>query len=424
MKKILLLLFLLIPRVCSAQLTEKVNRHFIIAVDAVPASPYAQVLRSTNSRETIEKVLTYFELTDKDRVSFVSFAINLSNPNFDSFAYIPNGVKGQLSWTKMDNADLSKWGNWDDIAFFQHHREIGGSYNRASFLSGSKPYIMHRVHATDRVGANETILLMLSDQDVNSLGNRWEDEWRDMSQVPDSHIAPHFQEVQTFIKSVNDVLYFNEIKIDNRDYYILRSGYSKNGKNLPYTIKAYKLKIVPKPLQAIATIPTPLPIKRVRGGYKLSLDIVSNDSCYSIEKIELETGRTGKRYIIKSGLSTLDITKSDFVEGDNVILRAWVRYKDGIYNGTVMNPYDPQYKGALTIPQTIKWCEDTRILGMIPLCDLFWWFFPNNIQMAVMTWNLIIILIFIMFVCYVAFSIFRSITRYIPNNNDISIVKI
>ena len=117
MKKILLVLFYFVPCVCCAQLTEKINRHFVIAIDGAPAAPYISCLREEDvSRKAIEKALAEFNVTDKDRVSLVSFAVSLSYPDFKSFAYIPNGEKGgRLYYKKISGADLSSWGNWENI---------------------------------------------------------------------------------------------------------------------------------------------------------------------------------------------------------------------------------------------------------------------------------------------------------------------
>lgn len=446
-KLLLVLLLLFAHNICKAQLTDELNRHFIVAIDVVPAPCYRPVLQDTASRTAIERVLKYFEISEHDRLSIVTFGISLSNPDFDNFAYIPRRTYGELLWKNMNDADLSRFGNWKDIAYNQHHNVLTHhnplSYNLASFQSGAKPYIMGKVQATcyangNMVGANETILLIVSDQVVNSVGNRWEDEWADMAAVDGANINKYFPQVKAFIKSANETLYFNEIKIGNRDYYQIASGFYKNGTSVPYTIKAYKLKIAPKPLQAISLIPTPLPVKRVRRGYELSLDVLSFesiDSCYTIEKMELEIVRTGKKIEIYrkggdslsagfSGEKPIKIGKADFRDGDDVKIRAWVRYKDGIYNGTVMNPYDPQYMGAMTIPQTVRLKEDAKILGVLPLSDFLWWWFPDDIFTAVMIWDLIILLLFILVVGLILYRCFVVINHYKPSDDKLKITKI
>lgn len=449
-KLLYVLLLLFAANICKAQLADKINRHFIVAIDVVPASCYRSVLQSTTSRTAIEKALRTFDINEDDRVTIVTFGINLSNPDFGNFASIPNGKGIKLLWRSVSNADLSIFGDWKDIAYHQHHnlmdRHNGKGFDKlASFQSGAKPYIMEKAQATwndngETMGANETILLMMSDQVVNSIGNRWEDEWAEMSSVADARMDSYFPKVQAFIKSANETLYFNEIKIGNRDYWQIASGYSKNGKNLPYTIKAYKLKIAPKPLQAISSIPTPLTVKRVRNGYELPMDIASIasiDSCYAIERMELEIVRTGKKIDIYNsnnnktrpiseidGSKLIKIEKSDFHDGDEVKIRAWVRYNDGTYNGIVMNPYDPQYMGAMTIPQTIRLNEDAKILGVMPLGDFFWWWYPNDIFAAVMVWDLIILVIFIFVVGLILYRCFVAINHYKPSDDALKITKI
>lgn len=105
-------------------------------------------------------------------------------------------------------------------------------------------------------------------------------------------------------------------------------------------------------------------------------------------------------------------------------IRAWVRYNDGIYNGTVMNPYDPQYIGAMTILQTVRLNEDAKILGVMPLSDFFWWWYPNDIFAAVMVWDLIILVIFIFVVGLILYRCFVAINHYRPSNDVLKITKI
>lgn len=446
-KLLYMLLLLFAANICKAQLADEINRHFIVAIDVVPASCYRSVLQSTTSRAAIEKALRTFDINEDDRVTIVTYGINLSNPDFDNFASIPKGKGGKLLWRSMCNADLSIFGNWNDIVYNQHHNLMGRNkvfgYKPASFQSGVKPYIMEKAKAAwydngEKTGANETILLMVSDQVVNSIGNRWEDEWAEMSSLVDARIDSYFSKVQAFIKSANETLYFNDIKIGNRDYWQISDGYSKNGKKQPYTIKAYKLKIAPKPLQAFSSIPTPLTVKRVRCGYELPMDIASIasiDSCYIIERMELEIVRTGKKINIYNNsivrhssenddIKPIKIEKSDFQDGDDVKIRAWVRYNDGIYNGTVMNPYDPQYIGAMTILQTVRLNEDAKILGVMPLSDFFWWWYSNDIFAAVMVWDLIILVIFIFVVGLILYRCFVAINHYRPSNDVLKITKI
>ena len=55
-KLLYMLLLLFAANICKAQLADEINRHFIVAIDVVPASCYRSVLQSTTSRAAIEKV--------------------------------------------------------------------------------------------------------------------------------------------------------------------------------------------------------------------------------------------------------------------------------------------------------------------------------------------------------------------------------
>ena len=62
--------------------------------------------------------------------------------------------------------------------------------------------------------------------------------------------------------------------------------------------------------------------------------------------------------------------------------------------------------------------------GKIQLNDMFWWFYPNDIENAVIIWDVILILISIVVICIIAYMVFNRITLYIPCNDKIKIKKI
>lgn len=77
----------------------------------------------------------------------------------------------------------------------------------------------------------------------------------------------------------------------------------------------------------------------------------------------------------------------------------------------------------MTVNQLIKIQNETKILGVLPLSDSFWWWFPNDIFSAILIWDLIIILAFIIVIGYIFYRCFVRINTYKPSNDKITINK-
>jgi hypothetical protein len=210
-------------------------------------------------------------------------------------------------------------------------------------------------------------------------------------------------------------LFFN-----NRDKYFTFDSYDSYLKD--------KLKIVPyrvlpttlPSIQTITDIPSTIPFKTVKGGYTLKLDVKMLDERFGFSTLNLVLPKSCHTIYNNKELF---ISRDQLTDGDSISLELEVLYKDGIYNGITMSPKNPTYKNGMTLKTKFSLQENTKIMGLIPLHDSFWWFYPNNVEKAVLTWDLIIILIFIMIICYIGFGIFRHITRFTPKNSEISLKK-
>ena len=86
-----------------------------------------------------------------------------------------------------------------------------------------------------------------------------------------------------------------------------------------------------------------------------------------------------------------------------------------------MNPYDKEYDKGLTISQSVVFKDDAKILGKIPMFDILWWFWANDVQSIVIFWDIIFILIFIATICALTYKLFIKATEYKPNNEVIKI---
>ena len=177
------------------------NRHFIVAIDgAMPK--YTNELLKNSTKEYVENLLNeYFEYNKNDYLSLVTYQIDLSNPDFNKFAFVPHISNGtSASWKQQEKVDFSALGNWAGMAI-QQNRFVG--INKASFQSAAKQYILQVVKQSSNLGANDTYIIMLSDEKINGVDDNYQLEWNNISTSRDSHIAPYREEVFSKLKNIN-----------------------------------------------------------------------------------------------------------------------------------------------------------------------------------------------------------------------------
>lgn len=392
------------------------NRHFIVAIDgAMPK--YTYELFKTSTKDYVENLLNkYFDYNKKDYLSLVTYQIDLSNPDFNRFAFVPQLSNGnRAAWIQQSKVDFSALGDWASMAYLQHNRLVG--INRASFQSAAKQYILKAVQQNSNIGTNETYIILLSDEKVNGVDDNYQLEWNNISTSKDSRIAPYREEVFSKLKNINQRFLFEPTKF----YGQYKHEFAHISKE-PLVLAVYKVRptIIPS-IQSIANIPAQLPFKKVRGGYAFDLDLSTIDPMYSVIKTELKLNDKNKKYSTKGCKQTQTIDKQLLSEGDTVTFKVWLKYKDGIYNGLVMNPYDEDYKKGLTITQSVVFKDDAKIFGKIAMPDFLWWFWADDVQAIVIFWDVVFILLFIIIICIFAYKGFKTVTAYIPNNDSIKI---
>lgn len=394
------------------------NRHFIVAIDgAMPK--YTYELFKTSTKDYVENLLNkYFDYNKKDYLSLVTYQIDLSNPDFNRFAFVPQLSNGnRAAWIQQSEVDFSALGDWASMVAIQHNRLVG--INKASFQSAAKQYILKAVQQKTNLGTNETYIILLSDEKVNGVDDNYQLEWNNISTSKGSRIAPYREDVFSNLKTTNQRFLFEPIKF----YGQYKHEFAHISKE-PFVLAVYKVRptIIPS-IQSIANIPAQLPFKKVRGGYAFDLDLSAIDPMYSVIKTELTLNDKNKKYSIKGCKQTQTIDKQLLSEGDTVTFKVWLNYKDGIYNGLVMNPYDEDYKKGLTITQSVVFKDDAKIFGKITMPDFLWWFWADDVQSIVIFWDVVFILIFIIIICFIAYKLFRMMTLYIPKNKYIYLVK-
>ena len=392
------------------------NRHFIVAIDgAMPK--YTNELLKTSTKDYVENLLNkYFDYNKKDYLSLVTYQIDLSNPDFNRFAFVPQLSNGnRAAWIQQSKVDFSALGDWASMVAIQHNRLVG--INTASFQSAAKQYILKAVQQNSNIGTNETYIILLSDEKVNGVDDNYQLEWNNISTSKGSRIAPYREEVFSKLKNINKRFLFEPTKF----YGQYKHEFAHISKE-PFVLAVYKVRpaIIPS-IQSIANIPAQLPFKKVRGGYAFDLDLSAIDPMYSVIKTELTLNDKNKKYSIKGCKQTQTIDKQLLSEGDTVTFKVWLNYKDGIYNGLVMNPYDEDYKKGLTITQSVVFKDDAKIFGKIAMPDFLWWFWADDVQAIVIFWDVVFILLFIIIICIFAYKGFKTVTAYIPNNDSIKI---
>ena len=392
------------------------NRHFIVAIDgAMPK--YTYELLKTSTKDYVENLLNkYFDYNKKDYLSLVTYQIDLSNPDFNRFAFVPQLSNGnRAAWIQQSKVDFSALGDWASMVAIQHNRLVG--INKASFQSAAKQYILKAVQQNSNIGTNETYIILLSDEKVNGVDDNYQLEWNNISTSKGSRIAPYREEVFSKLKNINKRFLFEPTKF----YGQYKHEFAHISKE-PFVLAVYKVRptIIPS-IQSIANIPAQLPFKKVRGGYAFDLDLSAIDPMYSVIKTELTLNDKNKKYSIKGCKQTQTIDKQLLSEGDTVTFKVWLNYKDGIYNGLVMNPYDEDYQKGLTITQSVVFKDDAKIFGKIAMPDFLWWFWADDVQAIVIFWDVVFILMFIIIICIFAYKGFKTVTAYIPNNDSIKI---
>lgn len=392
------------------------NRHFIVAIDgAMPK--YTYELFKTSTKDYVENLLNkYFDYNKKDYLSLVTYQIDLSNPDFNRFAFVPQLSNGnRAAWIQQSEVDFSALGDWASMVAIQHNRLVG--INKASFQSAAKQYILKAVQQKTNLGTNETYIILLSDEKVNGVDDNYQLEWNNISTSKDSRIAPYREEVFSKLKNINQRFLFEPTKF----YGQYKHEFAHISKE-PFVLAVYKVRptIIPS-IQSIANIPAQLPFKKVRGGYAFDLDLSTIDPMYSVIKTELTLNDKNKKYSTKGCKQTQTIDKQLLAEGDTVTFKVWLNYKDGIYNGLVMNPYDEDYQKGLTITQSVVFKDDAKIFGKIAMPDFLWWFWADDVQAIVIFWDVVFILMFIIIICIFAYKGFKTVTAYIPNNDSIKI---
>ena len=186
--------------------------------------------------------------------------------------------------------NLLDLGNWANMAVVQQNRFVGR--NKASFQSAAKQYIMQAVKQKSRLVANDTYIIMLSDEKVNGIDDNYQLEWNNISTAAGSRIALYKDKVFAKLKSINQKFQFEPVMF----YGQYKHEFAHIAKE-PFVLAIYKVRptVIPS-IQSVANIPAQLPFKKVRGGYAFDLKLETIDSMYSVSRMELTINGNKKKY--------------------------------------------------------------------------------------------------------------------------------
>lgn len=397
--------------------------HYIIAFD-----------RSVGGRSTyyesseILKIIdsTLFENQfnyNQDYVSIVGYTMEYGKPSIDRYvrAFSCNGTP--VIWFKLDGKNISDlFPDWPDG---QPSLDYDSS-PYGSMQSLAKPYSVIETQGKKKSDAfaNRTFLYVITDEVVNGTDDNYQQEWINASTC----YGANYSEFNSISNGV-----FRTLQLFNEEFKFLQTKLNKGGSmvsRIPispdgvYKIVPYEVVSVDRPsVYAITNMPSPLPLQRVKGGFLLKLDTHSLFEKYIIKNIDILTSDGQLLGSTDSGSLDLFIPSEKVNVGDTISLSLTVILKDGLYDGVVISPTNTRYQDGMVVNQVVKVQNEAKILGILSLSDSYWWWFHNDLFSAVMTWDLIILLILIFIVGYIFYRCFVIINTYSPSNDKIKINK-
>ena len=402
----------------------KASTHYIIAFDQSVGKYHTDYLSSSKTLGTLGLALKeagYNE--DTDHVSIVGYSMEMGQPSIQRFVRPYISSSGDtIIWASLPNGDLSSlFRNWPQGQPLLN--PYGSPYG--SMQSMAKPYIVMETKDSSNGDkfADKTILLLVSDEVVNGTDDNYSQEWNNVStsQGADYHKFRELsQEVFSTMQGFNEEFKFVQIELG--DDYKKRFPISSDG---VYKVIPYEVIAADKPsIHSATDFPSSLPLRRVRGGFKMLVKSSSVNDKYCINAIKISDKRGKTLGLSYNGEMDFTISSDDIYTGDTLIVSLSLAMKDGYYNGTLISENNPRYKDGMTSKQIVKIQDEAKVLGLMPLADIFWWWFPNDVFTAVMIWDLIILLIVIVIVGYILYRCFVRINAYKPSNDKLKITKV
>lgn len=397
--------------------------HYIIAFDR-SIEGRRTYYESDGILEFLDSVLSENHFNrNQDYISIVGYTMEYGHPSVDRYVRAYNSNDVPVIWYKLEGKNISElFPNWPEGQPALDY--LSSPYG--SMQSLAKPYsvIETRSQKSFDALANRTFLFVITDEVVNGTDDNYRQEWINASTCYGANYS--------MFNNISDGV-FSTLQMFNEEFKFLRIQLSRNNSivgKIPistdgvYKIVPYEVVSVDRPsVYAITDMPSPLPLQRVKGGFFLKIDTHSLFEKYIIRDISILTSDGQLLGSSDSGKLELFIPSEKVNVGDIISLSLTVILKDGLYDGVIISPANTRYHDGMVVNQVVKIQNEAKILGILPLSDSFWWWFPNDMFSAVMIWDLLILLILIFIVGYIFYRCFVRINTYSPANDKIKINK-
>ena len=418
------LLLVLVSLICAPKFlySKDLVTHYIIAFDQSIGN-YKASYASPNTLSILNRILIESDFDrERDYISIVGYSMPLGNPSMDDFVrpyFDKNGHP--IIWNSIAGASLSEY-----FPMWPKGQPVldAGKAPFGSMQSLAKPYIVMATHNQDGnvENADKTMLLIVSDEVINGTDDNYTQEWNHVSVTPGSNTAKFRTLSADVFKTMNN---FNE------EFKFVQTPMIYNGQaqsRIPLTpdgnYKIIPYEVIPAEMPSIHSVtdmPSPLPLKRVRGGYRLNAEVGSINPKYTINEIKITRSDGEVIGESKEGLIDVTIPSNAINEGDTMHVSMTLLLKDGMYNGSRISERNERYKTGMTLNQVVKRQEDAKIFGFIPLVDWLWWWYPNDAFKAVIIWDLFLVLILLVIALFLGYRWLKQAATYVPSDESVKI---
>lgn len=347
-------------------------------------------------------------LKEDDYISVVTFGIGTENKNFSQFAK-PSISRGEPIVWKRFTGWHNIFDNWNSQVLDTDPNRFKGDH--FSLLTAAKPFSLAALKSpADSVAAERTFILMVTDDHYAGYDNYQ----KEFSGYKITGGKASEKEFSSMIKEYNSLYKESEIRRDT-----IGRG---NGK--PYVLILLEIMPTTMPsLYSILDIPASLNLHRTPGGYSIDFKASTVDDMYWLRDVEVRAHTDNGTLTVNSGESgeiDLLIPKDD-VDPDNISveLNATVVQQDGIYNGMLASPDNPNTK-RMSSTRTLSANSEGKIFGM-PMPDVIWWWCRDDIAKAAFIWEVLLVLIGVIIVVLAVNLYNKKSTVYIPTNEEIGI---
>lgn len=399
------------------------STHYIIAFDQSVGKYHSDYL-SQKTLSLLSSILNDVEYSSTDDfISIVGYTMEMGVPSMQRFVRPYISSEGDtIKWMSLANADLSSlFRNWPQGQPLLN--PYGSPYG--SMQSIAKPYIVMETNCLSSANklADRTIMLLVSDEVVNGTDDNYSQEWNNVS----TSLGADYKKFKELSQNV-----FGTMQGFNEEFKFVQIGLGhENKKRFPissdgmYKVVPYEVVASDKPsIHSATDFPSSLPLKRVRGGFKIVVRSNSVNEKYAIHKIRISNQNRKILGESSDGNMEFTISSEDIQTGDTLNVGMSLTLKDGYYNGALIGENNPRYKEGMVSKQVVKIQDEAKVLGLVPLSDAFWWWFPNDVFTAVMIWDLILLLMVIVIVGYILYRCFVRINAYKPSNDKLKITKV